>query len=332
MTNLFACVLLFKQLLRLLKFIFLISSIACSCGTVLSETLYPTGLQAERGRLAAAPDGKRLVFTTNRPAHGMRLLDTESGRITSVPNPSSRNLTFPSWSPDGKNLAVVSTEIRDGSINFDDMKIVLLDTTTWHERVLVSGEGVKYSPFFSTDGKSLYYFKGQKRDSGRTVASRFELFVTALESGQQTKLTDEAFYEINRGDDDGISVLFGTFLGVKNRYQGYRAGNYLMSYNKATGSLAPVKVDQSSGIFNFYSPQRDKEGNLYFEAAKERPGGGNYLWFLFTSAPDGSHPSVLTALPIGCQFDIAKNTGEIYVMDMDRKELTIRRLTTLAAH
>lgn len=71
---------------------------------------------------------------------------------------------------------------------------------------------------------------------------------------------------------------------------------------------------------------------MYFIAAKASPGGGNYLWFLVRANVDGTQMEMLTELPISMRFVIAGNTGEIYVMDKEGKELIFRRLAVLATH
>lgn len=322
---------------RLLILFCLVFSITCVSELALSETRYPTGLQAERGRLAVSPDGKRLVFTTDRLAHGMRLLDTYSGDIAVIPNPAGRDMGFPDWSPDSKRLVVMSAGIRNGRGDYDDMRISLLDLATGSEEVMVGGEGVKFDPFFSTDGKTIYYFKGKRRKEGKTPGSRYDLFAIDVASKIERQLTQEQYYSTSAGDDDAGNIVFRGQAGktlVAERDASGMLGRWptLLRFDKATSSITSIRINRNSGLFEFSSPKRDKAGNLYFIAAKLRPGGGNFLWYLARSAADGSAAEILAELPISMRFGIARNTGAIFVMDRDGAEIILRKLDINAIH
>lgn len=311
--------------------IFALVAISCPVAFAEAEKIYRTGLNAKKGRLAVSPDGLQLVFTTDRMTHGLRLLDLRSGITTMIPEGVGRNFGFPAWSPDGKQLAVVSVAVQNNVYSLDGMEIELLEVGTWQRRSIAAGDGVKFFPFFSGDGKTVYYSKGRKRESGKTLSSRHDLYAVDLVSGQETQLTHEAFYQLGSGDDDANSVLFSATNPGKDIF-GVSTRNALYLYDKPTRQISLFNIEQSSGIFDFYPPQRDKTGNLYFISAKANPGGGNYLWYLVRTNREGKQAEILTELPISMRFSIAKNTGEIYVMDKKGEELIIRRLSAQAAH
>jgi hypothetical protein len=130
-------------------------------------------------------------------------------------------------------------------------------------------------------------------------------------------------------------VLFSATPNFSRRLKdafGVESRNSIFLYDKATSSVSNVLIDQSSGIFDFYYPRRDKAGNLYFIAAKNQSNGGNYQWFLIRALANGKQVEVLANLPPSMKFDFARNTGEIYVADKFGDELIFRRLATLAAH
>lgn len=310
-----------------------LSLVTASCASAFAEgeRIYRTGLAANKGRFAVSPDGRQLVFTTDQLAHGLRLLDLRSGAVTMIPEEEGRNFGFPAWSPDGKQLAVVSAEVKNNHYSLDGMEIALLDVGTWQRRSIAAGDGVKFFPSFSADGKTVYYSKGKKRESGKTPASRYDLYSIELANARETRLTHEEFYQLGAGHDDTTSVLFSATNSGKDAF-GVTARNALFLYEKATGYISPVNIDQRSGIFDFISPQRDQAGNLYFISAKARSGGGNYLWSLVRTNRDGQQAEILTDLPISMRFCIAKSTGEIYVMDKKGEELIFRRLAVRAAH
>ena len=297
------------------------------------DKLFRTGLSGKRGIFAVAPDGGRLLFTTDSLAHGLRVLDLHSGKIDVIQAEAGRYWEMPSWSHDGKQVVAVSTAVQNGYHIVGDMQVILIDPATWRHRTITVGDGVKNLPFFSADGKHIYYFKGIKRESGKTPASRFDLYSVDLATGQERQLTHEKFYLAGRGDDDGDSIIFNATPNATKSMKdafGKEARNAL--FRLRVGNLAPIAVDQRNGVFDFYKPQRDKKGNLHFIAAKERPGGGHFLWFLVRAGPDGSTPVVLTELPISMGFGIARRTNEIWVMDRSGEEIVFRRLDGLAAH
>jgi len=264
----------------------------------------------------------------------LRLLDLGSGQITVLPEEKGRTFGSTDWSPDGKWIAVVSAAVKERYYQLDAMEIVLLEVGSWQKRRIAVDESFKSSPFFSADGKTVYYFKGKIRTSGKTPASRYDLYAVDLAGGMETRLTHEEFYAAAKGDETNATVLFSATPNFDKRFkdaQGKESRDALFSLDKVTGRLSHLPIDQRSGIFNFSDPLRDWAGNLYFIAAKVRA-GGNYLWFLVRANGDGTQAEVLTELPISMEFDIAGNTGEIYVMDKEGKELIFRRLAVLAAH
>jgi hypothetical protein len=325
-----------------MKMLFLLSWLAWSfalaevgMGQIGGESkVIHTGLSGKGSKFAVSPDGARLVFNTGNWTDGLRQLDLRTGKIDAVAMEPGRIWEMPSWSQDGKQVVAVSTAIRDNRYVVGEMQVILLDPTTWKHRTVTAGDGVKVFPFFSGDGKSVYYFKGTKRESGKTPASRYDLYAVSLGDGQEQRLTQEEFYEVDRGDDDGKAILFDAIPRVNSIPEAYRSKSRpgLYRYDRSAGKLAPMAIDQSSGVFYFTCPERDNKGSVFFVAAKLRPGGGNYQWFLFRATSAGTSPVALTELPIDANFDLARRTGEIFVMGKQGEEIVFRRLPVLADH
>ncbi|MBI5785502.1 MAG: PD40 domain-containing protein [Rhodocyclales bacterium] len=292
------------------------------------KKLFRTGLTAKRGMLSVAPDGSRLLFTTESLGHGLRLLDLRSGAIQVIPPEPNRIWEMPNWSHDGKQVVAVSTAVRDNRYIVGDQQLILLDPATWRHRAITTGDGVRNLPFFSANGKRVYYFKGVKRERGKTPASRFDLFSVDLDTGQERQLTDEKFYQAGGGCDGGESLVFSAIQSPKFPPQGKLIGWVKRGLFRQEGNrLTTIAVDTRSGLFEFSEPALDQRGNLYFIAATERPDGGNFLWFLVRSEPDGTNPKTLAELPISMGFGIARNTDEIWAMDRRGDELVFRSVT-----
>lgn len=320
----------------------------------IEEKILHTGLNGKGGEFAISPDGKHLLFTTGSLSHGLRILDPQSGRTGVIPMEAGRMWGMPSWAPDGTQVVAISTAVRDNHVMVGDMQVILIDPKTWKHRSISSGEGVKIFPFFSADKSLVYFFKGVKRTSGYTPASRFDLYVINVTTGKEIQLTHEQFYQVSRGDDDGKSVLFEGIPRAKRVTDAFstKTQNTVFRYSKTDQRLIPVDFHQSTGLpnvhnpvrdkvdvimqpnalFSISSPIRDKAGNLFFVAAKLPPGSGRYQWFVFRANDANKPPIPLTELPIGLDFDLARQTGEIYVMDKRADEIVFRRLRALANH
>lgn len=306
------------------------------------EKVFRTELTGKRGDFSVSPDGSRILFSTNRLSDGLRLLDLRSGKIEVIPVEHGWTWGMPQWSADGKRVVAISTAVRDNRYIVGEQQVILIDPSNWKHSLITVGQGVRIFPFFSADGKTVYYFKGKKRDEGATLASGFDLYATDITSQREARLTEEGFYQVRLGSVDPTNreLLFIAAGGKTNK----GADNYVISFNLATHRLKRLSIEQmrdpvkaalerdGNAIFGFNHLDVDAAGNLYFIAAKLREGGGNYRWFVVKTTPEGQAPAILTELPISMNFDIARGTGEIYVMDKQGDQIVFRRLNVVANH
>ena len=336
---------------------------------VQAETVYPTGLKAKKGYLAVSPDGEKVIFETNYFSHGLRLLDTKTKTISVIPQNAGRTLGHPRWSPDGSRIVLVSTAIENNYFNLDDMKIVLLDTKNWNEKIISASQGVNIFPFFSQDGKQVYYFKGKKREEGKTPAANYDLYSIDLESYQETRLTYKEFFQVNRGDDNGQNIVitgekmesekqkqqkqpqivslletpFQSFikkiLAIMNIFiENKKSDGHKNSYNelleslsweklyridKKTKAISMIDVHDPENFFEFRSPRYRRSKEIYFISKRKSLQSG---WFLSKADQDGSNPKVLQKVSIVDGFDIAQETGDIFIIDKIREEIVIKKL------
>ena len=74
-----------------------------------------TSEEAEDGRPAWSPDGKTILFTSNRNGNrDLYLIDVETGHLRRLTTHSAED-RYPSWSPDGSQIAFAS--MRGGSLD-----------------------------------------------------------------------------------------------------------------------------------------------------------------------------------------------------------------------
>jgi TolB protein len=120
---------------------------------------------------AAAPDGKRLAFSSRGWIWILDLQSAVATRLTDTAGSDSR----PRWSPDGQYLAFV----RDSGA---DTSIVLKDLRSGEEQVIDSA-AIDLDPEFSRDGDYLYYSSGSSGSLDlyqRHIASGVEQAITRL--------------------------------------------------------------------------------------------------------------------------------------------------------
>ena len=335
---------------------------------VQAETIYPTGLKANKGYLAVSPDGEKVVFETNYFSHGLRLLDTKTKTISVIPQNAERALIHPRWSPDGSRIVLISAAIENNYFNLDDMKIVLLDTKNWNEKIISASQGVNIFPFFSQDGKQVYYFKGKKREEGKTPAANYDLYSIDLDSYQETRLTYKEFHQVNRGDDNGhnivitaekmelekqkrkrspivsllempfqyfikeIITIMNIFIEHKKSDEHKNSYNKLLEslsweklyrIDKKTKAISIIDVHDPENFFEFCSPRYHQSKEIYFISKRKPLQSG---WFLSKAEQDGSNPKVLQELSIVGGFDIAQETGDIFIIDKIGEEIVIKKL------
>ena len=353
---------LFKLVLGIFLGLFVLTQVQ-------AETIYPTGLKAKKGYLAVSPDGEKVVFETNYFSHGLRLLDTKTKTISVIPQNAGRTLGHPRWSPDGSRIVLVSTAIENNYFNLDDMKIVLLDTKNWNEKIISASQGVNIFPFFSQDGKQVYYFKGKKREEGKTPAADYDLYSIDLDSYQETRLTYKEFYQVNRGDDNGQNIVitgekmeserqkqqkqpqivslletpFQSFikkiLAIMNIFiENKKSDGHKNSYNelleslsweklyridKKTKAISMIDVHDPENFFEFRSPRYRRSKEIYFISKRKSL---QSEWFLSKADQDGSNPKVLQKVSIVGGFDIAQETGDIFIIDKIGEEMVITKL------
>jgi Tol biopolymer transport system component len=318
-------------------FIFLImfSFLQKSMATDFIETVYKTGVTNKTvSGYSVSPDGTKILFNTNQIVDGLQLLDLKSGEITKIQVESNRLWAQTGWSRDGTKVVATSVVIRnngymDGYM-IDEQDVIILDTKDWSYRYLNIPQGANYAPIFSTDGKTLYYFRNIPRESGKTRS--YDLYSYDLTVNKETKLTDYKMYQTDRAYDDGNEILFPAY-GSKSLPAFKSKGsmfNYVNLYalNKSTLEVHMLSFDQSSGFFNIYFGSKDMDGNIYFRTNRNGK-DGHCLSFIYRCDSNGNSCEAIRNISAESIIRIPFNTKEIFINDTMNNEIVFRKLVEI---
>ena len=191
--------------------------------------------------LGWAPDGKRLLFTSNRSGTvDLWLIEIADGK----PQGSPRLVKINVGPIEGRGFN------RDGAFYYTpaqffarDVYTAMLDPATG--RVLVPPRRATerfathtLSPDWSPDGKYLAY------SSGGTRGPEPGIVIRSLETGEERDLSIGLRCQGLRWSPDGRSILVRAFSGKEGLYQ----------IDAQTGDVTPVLVQSSSRIFDYDWP------------------------------------------------------------------------------
>ena len=159
-----------------------------------------------------SPDGKRIVFFSNRDGHVIDGRPTTEIYVMDADGGNQQNLTnhpgddhSPSWSPDGKQIAFSSFR-RDRDGNLPHFDIYVMDTDGGNQQRLTNNRKNDWNPSWSPDGKQIAFESDRKGD-----LQNFEIYVMDADGQNLQNLTN------NRVDDgspswspDGKRIAFAS--------------------------------------------------------------------------------------------------------------------------
>jgi Tol biopolymer transport system component len=232
--------------------------------------------------IAWTPDGRELVYSSNR-AGGWRLLRVAaSGGSPREIRLSGRQAQYPALDPAGKRLAYIDTP----SVSAIWRARLEKDPGNADEKPLIRSKGVEVGPAYSPDGTRIADVSDQ---SGAD-----EIWVSAADGSQRTRITDMRGPQIwpPRWSPDGRTLLFDG-----------RAAGMSEVYSAPSSVSAPVK------------PKRLAVGS---GASWSRNGRSILLQArgqIWRANPDGSNPRPIVNSP-GANWPVESSDGRyVYFRD-----------------
>ena len=235
-----------------------------------------------------SPDGKKILFTSNRSGHPeLYLADSDGSHATQLTTLEAPLVGSPRWSPDGKRIVFDSTLERQfelyvinadgsglrrltdrpdadavGSWSRDGQWIYFVSTRSgkhqiWKmtadggEPVQITKQGGQGKVFESVDGKFIYYAKSIGASTGASA-----LWRTPVSGGEEVKVLDSLFQLLFTVTASGIYFAApaddGSSYATSIRFLSFRTGE-VTAIAPAESGVQPGLSVSPDGRFLLYS-------------------------------------------------------------------------------
>jgi dipeptidyl aminopeptidase/acylaminoacyl peptidase len=168
------------------------------------------------GDLSLSSDGSQILFTGCGHKEYRRCtiyrFDRSAGTLYRyVPRDERIEVIGGRYASNSMWFAFVVIPItKEDKRQYDDMQVALINQDGTGYTQLTKGKGMKVGYTLSFDEKTLVYFRGKERTSGKTMASDFDLYKLDLGTNKETQLTNLSFYGVSDPyfTPDGKYVVF----------------------------------------------------------------------------------------------------------------------------
>ena len=166
-----------------------------------------------------SPDGKRIVFTSERDGNSeIYVMDADGGnqrRLTENP----KNDQFPSWSPDGERIAFMSD--REG--NFLHFDIYVMDADGGNQQNITNNPFDERYPSWSPDGERIAFSSRREGNFENKFGITDEIYVMDADGKNTRRLTNNRKTDSSPSwSPDGKRVVFSSDRdGNRENYEIY---------------------------------------------------------------------------------------------------------------
>ena len=250
-----------------------------------------------------SPDGKRIVFMSDRDGHAINgfpsyeiyIMDADGGNQQNLTN-SPRYDTDPSWSPDGKRIAFASDRFafdrEKTPLSFD---IYVMDADGSDPQRLTENRMDDRDPSWSPDGKRIVFRASREGHFENKFAITDEIYVMDTDGQNLQRLTE------NRKNDwspswspDGERIAFasdrkGEFENFEIYVMDADGGNQQRLTNNRVWDMDPswspdgkriaFASDRKGDLENFEIYVMDADGGNLQNLTNNRHSDTNPAWF-----------------------------------------------------
>ena len=167
---------------------------------------------------------------------------------------SAHEVYSPQWSPNGRQIAYVSSAGPNGSPPYH---IGVMNAYGRNKRLLTFGDVRCYDPVWSPDGRQIAYVQAAEYEGGSPMG----LFVIDSNGGEPTQIGPYAYYSYLSWSPDGRKIVFSNWHGIA--VIDADGSNYQMLTENLGDSFPAWSNDGQYIAFSSFSELKDQFYDLY---------------------------------------------------------------------